>query len=198
MAGSYCNYCDQRCFVYREVIVGGETVWTGHMATCAQGRAHDRQVLGVDSTQAHNPTDAATDDASSVAAPRRPPRPGCGSTRADGRCVTATRATTCAARSSTPPKPFTTSRHSETGSPTRAASFPAKPAPTRNGGRSLPTLGPHKSAMVRGWNGIMGMRARPGSHFIEQSLWSVTCSGGSFTPGSPGWRCSGATVRPGG
>lgn len=76
MAGSYCNYCDQRCFVYRELIVGGETVWAGHMATCAQGRAHDRQVLGVDSTQAHNPNQAATDDASSVAAPTEatPPR----------------------------------------------------------------------------------------------------------------------------
>lgn len=55
MAGSYCNYCDRRCFVYREVIVGGQRVWSGHMATCGDGRAHDKRVLGVDYTQAHNP-----------------------------------------------------------------------------------------------------------------------------------------------
>lgn len=55
MAGAYCQYCDRRCFVYREVIVGGELVWAGHMATCARGREHDRKVLGVDHTQAHNP-----------------------------------------------------------------------------------------------------------------------------------------------
>ena len=55
MAESYCNFCDRRCFVYREVIVGGERVWSGHMATCEHGRAHDKRVLGVDYTQAYNP-----------------------------------------------------------------------------------------------------------------------------------------------
>ena len=55
MAGAYCQYCDHRCFVYRQVIVGGELVWAGHMATCAQGKAHDRRVLGVDADGAHNP-----------------------------------------------------------------------------------------------------------------------------------------------
>lgn len=57
MAGSYCRYCDSRCFVYRQVIVGGETVWSGHMATCARGKEHDRKALGVDFTQAHNPAE---------------------------------------------------------------------------------------------------------------------------------------------
>lgn len=56
MAGSYCRYCDHRCFVYREVVVGGETVWAGHMATCRDGAAHDKRELGVDFSQAHNPS----------------------------------------------------------------------------------------------------------------------------------------------
>ena len=56
MAGSYCKFCDQRCFVYREVIVGGELVWAGHLATCAQGKAFDRSKLGQDADTAHNPT----------------------------------------------------------------------------------------------------------------------------------------------
>lgn len=55
MAGAYCRYCDSRCFVYRQVIVGGELVWAGHMATCLKGREHDRKELGVDFAQAHNP-----------------------------------------------------------------------------------------------------------------------------------------------
>lgn len=55
MAGAYCRYCDRRCFVYREVIVGGETIWWGHMATCKVGRDHDRRSIGVDCDGAHNP-----------------------------------------------------------------------------------------------------------------------------------------------
>lgn len=55
MAGSYCNYCGHRCLVYREVIVGGETFWSGHMATCTKGREHDKAALGVDFSQAYNP-----------------------------------------------------------------------------------------------------------------------------------------------
>lgn len=55
MAGAYCRYCDRRCFVYRQVIVGGELVWSGHMATCQPGREHDRNALGMDFEQAHNP-----------------------------------------------------------------------------------------------------------------------------------------------
>ncbi|OJZ66815.1 hypothetical protein BRW65_26725 [Mycobacterium paraffinicum] len=55
MAGAYCRYCDHRCFVYREVIVGGEIAWAGHMATCSKGAAHDKRSLGVDFSEAHNP-----------------------------------------------------------------------------------------------------------------------------------------------
>lgn len=55
MAGAYCRYCEHRCFVYREVIVAGELIWSGHMATCAKGAAHDKRSLGVDFRQAHNP-----------------------------------------------------------------------------------------------------------------------------------------------
>jgi hypothetical protein len=55
MAGAYCRFCDHRCFVYRQVIVGGELVWAGHMATCYDGRAWDRSKLGVDFEGAHNP-----------------------------------------------------------------------------------------------------------------------------------------------
>lgn len=55
MAGSYCRYCDHRCFVSRQVIVGGLVVWTGHMATCSQGKKHDRRVIGMDADTAHNP-----------------------------------------------------------------------------------------------------------------------------------------------
>jgi len=57
MAGAYCMYCDHRCFVYRQVIVAGEQIWAGHMATCLKGMAHDRRALGVDHTQAFNPYD---------------------------------------------------------------------------------------------------------------------------------------------
>jgi hypothetical protein len=55
MAGAYCKFCGRRCFVYRQVIVGGETLWWGHMATCAEGMELDRAKLGVDHRQAHNP-----------------------------------------------------------------------------------------------------------------------------------------------
>ena len=70
MAGSYCNYCDRRCFVYREVIVGGQRVWSGHMATCGDGRAHDKRVLGVDYTQAYNPYAAEAGRATASASQR--------------------------------------------------------------------------------------------------------------------------------
>jgi len=55
MAGAYCKFCDRRCFVYRQVIVGGEVIWSGHMATCGKGREWDRRQLGVDCDSAHNP-----------------------------------------------------------------------------------------------------------------------------------------------
>ena len=52
MAGSYCRYCGHRCFVYRVVPDGS---WAGHMATCHDGAAHDRSVLGFDHKTAINP-----------------------------------------------------------------------------------------------------------------------------------------------
>lgn len=55
MAGAYCRYCNLRCFVARQVIVGGLLVWAGHMATCQRGKQHDRAALGMDSATAHNP-----------------------------------------------------------------------------------------------------------------------------------------------
>ncbi len=55
MAGAYCKCCDRRCFVYREVRVGGYLVWAGHMATCLQGKELDRAALGQDADTAHNP-----------------------------------------------------------------------------------------------------------------------------------------------
>ena len=58
MAGAYCQFCDQRCFVYREVIVAGEVLWSGHLATCREGKAHDRSVLGQDADTATNPMEA--------------------------------------------------------------------------------------------------------------------------------------------
>jgi hypothetical protein len=36
-------------------MVGGETVWSGHMATCPEGRERDRKSIGVDYAQAFNP-----------------------------------------------------------------------------------------------------------------------------------------------
>lgn len=61
MAGAYCKFCNRRCFVYRRVIVGGELVWAGHLATCVRGKEHDRAQLGQDADTAHNPLAAATD-----------------------------------------------------------------------------------------------------------------------------------------
>lgn len=52
MAGSYCRYCGNRCFVYRVVPDGS---WAGHMATCPDGMAHDRTMLGFDHKTAINP-----------------------------------------------------------------------------------------------------------------------------------------------
>lgn len=55
MAGAYCQYCDHRCFVDRQVFKDGKRVWSGHMATCTKGAEHDRKSLGVDFRDAYNP-----------------------------------------------------------------------------------------------------------------------------------------------
>ena len=46
MAGAYCKYCDQRCFVDRVIPDGPRKGWAGHMATCRLGMEHDLKVLG--------------------------------------------------------------------------------------------------------------------------------------------------------
>jgi hypothetical protein len=51
MAGAYCRYCGHRCFVLR---VLPDFSWSGHLATCAKGMAHDRNSLGYDHTTALN------------------------------------------------------------------------------------------------------------------------------------------------
>lgn len=51
MTGAYCRFCDQRCFVDR---VLPDWSWSGHMATCAAGMAHDRETIGYDHTTALN------------------------------------------------------------------------------------------------------------------------------------------------
>lgn len=43
MAGAYCNFCRERCFVLRKLPDGS---WHGHLATCPQGAAHDRKSTG--------------------------------------------------------------------------------------------------------------------------------------------------------
>jgi hypothetical protein len=53
MAGSYCKYCGQRCFVMR--LVPNSTVT--HLATCHKGMEHDRKGTGYDHTTAFNPAD---------------------------------------------------------------------------------------------------------------------------------------------
>lgn len=54
MAGAYCKFCGRRCFVHRVLPDGS---WSGHLATCAAGMEHDRQVCGHDHTTAINPLD---------------------------------------------------------------------------------------------------------------------------------------------
>jgi len=57
MAGSYCKYCGRRCFVYR--VMPADARWKPgegvHLATCAEGAAHDREQTGYDHTTATNP-----------------------------------------------------------------------------------------------------------------------------------------------
>jgi hypothetical protein len=57
MAGAYCTFCGRRCFVDRIVPDGPSQGWSGHMATCPAGMAHDRAVTGYDHTTAINPLD---------------------------------------------------------------------------------------------------------------------------------------------
>jgi hypothetical protein len=57
MSGSYCRYCDHRCFVERR-LPPDATMHAGriiHMATCPRGAEHDRAVTGYDHRTAINP-----------------------------------------------------------------------------------------------------------------------------------------------
>ncbi|WP_234343429.1 hypothetical protein, partial [Streptomyces sp. NRRL F-5123] len=58
MAGAYCKFCGNRCFVYRIIPDGPQKGWAGHLATCAPGMAHDREKTGYDHTTATNPIQA--------------------------------------------------------------------------------------------------------------------------------------------
>jgi hypothetical protein len=56
MAGAYCKFCDNRCFVERVIPSGPQMGWTGHLATCKAGKEYDRtQTGGFDSSTAINP-----------------------------------------------------------------------------------------------------------------------------------------------
>lgn len=55
MAGSYCRYCDRRCFVLRVIPDGPEKGWQGHLATCPRGMAHDFGKTGHTHLTAINP-----------------------------------------------------------------------------------------------------------------------------------------------
>lgn len=57
MAGAYCKFCDHRCFVDR--VMPPDATWmpgqSVHLATCARGKAFDKERTGYDSTDAINP-----------------------------------------------------------------------------------------------------------------------------------------------
>lgn len=64
MAGAYCKFCGQRCFVYRIVPGGPNKGWAGHMATCQEGMRVDSETLGCTHLSAVNPvTDPGTAEA---------------------------------------------------------------------------------------------------------------------------------------
>lgn len=56
MAGAYCKFCGQRCFVLRVIPDGPQKGWEGHLATCAPGMAHDLKMVGHTHVTAVNPT----------------------------------------------------------------------------------------------------------------------------------------------
>lgn len=57
MPGSYCRFCNRRCFVYR-VMPADARRHPGrgmHLATCPAGAELDRKITGYDHTTARNP-----------------------------------------------------------------------------------------------------------------------------------------------
>lgn len=60
MAGAYCMFCDQRCFVSR-IVPGGLYMGTSwHMATCPEGKKHD--AMSTDGYNADNSLNPVTDE----------------------------------------------------------------------------------------------------------------------------------------
>jgi hypothetical protein len=55
MAGAYCKFCGHRCFVDRVIPDGPMKGWSGHLATCQGGMAHDLEVTGHTHETALNP-----------------------------------------------------------------------------------------------------------------------------------------------
>ena len=57
VAGAYCRFCNQRCFVLR--MMPQDARWNPtqsvHLATCPKGMAYDREKTGYDQTTAINP-----------------------------------------------------------------------------------------------------------------------------------------------
>jgi len=72
MAGAYCKFCGQRCFVYRVIPDGPCKGWGGHLATCQRGMMHDFGETGHTHITAINPI-LEPDAAAAIAAelPRR-------------------------------------------------------------------------------------------------------------------------------
>lgn len=55
MAGAYCRFCGRRCFVFRVIPNGPDRGWSGHLATCPPGMAHDKKQTGHTHLTALNP-----------------------------------------------------------------------------------------------------------------------------------------------
>ena len=53
--GSYCKFCQTRCFVVRVIPDGPSKGWSGCMATCQGGMAHDLAKTGHTHLTAVNP-----------------------------------------------------------------------------------------------------------------------------------------------
>jgi hypothetical protein len=72
MAGAYCKFCGQRCFVYRIIPDGPWKGWGGHLATCYHGMMHDLKKIEHTHITAINPI-TEPDAAAAIAAvlPRR-------------------------------------------------------------------------------------------------------------------------------
>jgi hypothetical protein len=66
MAGAYCKFCGHRCFVLRVIPDGPSKGWSGHLATCTDGMAHDLKVTGHTHLTAINPV---TDPEAAAAIP---------------------------------------------------------------------------------------------------------------------------------